>query len=176
MTRARSDRIFLLGMMGAGKSTVGRALAAQLGRPFLDNDALVRAATGREPAEIDATDGEEALHGAETAAFRTAAERPDPIVAGVAGAVVEDPAERRRLAESGFVVWLRARPETLLRRIGSGAGRRREATDLAWLASRAAAREPVYATVADLVVDVDDRTVEEVVERIVAALAEPSAG
>ena len=176
MTSDRTDRIFLLGMMGSGKTTVGRLLAARLGRPFLDNDALVRAATGREPAEIETTDGADALHEAEAAAFRAAANRTDPVVAGVAGAVIEDPIEAARLAASGFVVWLRARPETLLGRIGLGAGRRREATDLAWLASRAAGREPIYAAAADVVVDVDDRTVEEVVERIVTALTEPSAG
>ena len=56
MAAEHADRILLIGMMGAGKTSVGRALAARLGRPFLDNDALVLARTGREPADIDATD------------------------------------------------------------------------------------------------------------------------
>jgi shikimate kinase len=176
MTAERSDRIFLLGMMGAGKSTVGRALAERLGRPFLDNDALVRAQTGREAALIEAVDGEAALHEAEAAAFRAAAARPDPVVIGVAGAVVEDPAERARLAEAGYVVWLRARPETLRARIGSGIGRRAEATDLAWLTARAREREPVYDAAADLVIDVDDRPVEAIVDSISLALPRTSAG
>jgi shikimate kinase len=178
MTARMADRILLIGMMGAGKSTVGRELARQLGRPFLDNDALVRAGTGREPAEIDASDGEDALHRAEADALRTAIARRGASVIGVAGAIVDDAAERERLAGAGFVVWLRARPETLRARIGSGAGRRPEATDLGWLAARSSEREPVYRAVADLVVDVDERSVAEIVDRIRSALegGERSAG
>jgi shikimate kinase len=176
MARDRSDRIFLLGMMGAGKTTVGRALAERLGRPFLDNDELVRAVTGREPAEIAATDGEEALHDAEAAAVRAGAERPGPAIVAVAGSVVERAAERALLRRTGFVVWLRATPATLRARIGSGAGRRADATDLDWLVARAVERAPVYAAAADLVVDVDDRPVDAIVSAIVDALPDPSAG
>ena len=64
------------------------------------------------------------------------------------------------------MVWLRARPETLRARIGSGAGRRKEATDLGWLRQQAAAREALYAGVADLVIDVDDLTPEAVADDI----------
>ena len=175
MARERSDRIFLLGMMGAGKTTVGRALAERLGRPFLDNDALVRAETGREPAEIAASDGEDALHEAEAGALRAGAERPGTAVVAVAGSVVERSAERALMLELGFVVWLRATPATLRARIGSGAGRRADATDLDWLVARAVERAPVYAAAADLVVDVDDRPVDDIVSTLVDALPEPSA-
>jgi shikimate kinase len=170
MTAARSDRILLIGMMGAGKTSVGRRLASRLGRPFLDNDTLVRDATGREPAEIDATDGEDALHDAEIRAFRAALGRPGPAVIAVAGAIVDAPAERGRLATAGTVVWLRARPETLRARIGSGAGRRHDATDLAWLTARAGARGPGYLAVADLIVDVDQGSADDAVDRILAEL------
>ena len=175
MTAERSDRIFLLGMMGAGKSTVGRALAVRLGRPFLDNDALVRSETGREPAEIAATDGEDALHAAEAAALRAGAERPGRSIVAVAGSVVERPAERGLLRRDGFVVWLRATPATLRARIGSGAGRRSDATDLDWLIARAFERAPIYEATADLAIDVDDRSVDQIVDAIVAALPGPSA-
>ena len=169
MTR-RSDRILLVGMMGAGKTTLGRALAAHLERPFLDNDQLVRERTGRQAAEIDATDGEEALHEAEVAALRAALERPGPAVIAVAGAVVDRDGERTILRGAGRVVWLRARPETLRQRIGSGIGRRANATDLAWLSLRAAEREPAYREVAELIVDVDALGPAEAVGRIVAGL------
>ena len=172
MAAEHADRILLIGMMGAGKTSVGTALAARLGWPFLDNDALVRTRTGREPAEIDATDGEVALHDAEIAAFRDAVARPGASVIGVAAAVVEPIAEREALRAAGLVVWLRSRPETLRARIGSGAGRRAEATDLAWLAARAAARDPIYREIADLVVDVDERSIDEIVDRIRAAREE----
>jgi shikimate kinase len=175
MARDRSDRIFLLGMMGAGKTTVGRALAERLGRPFLDNDALVRAETGREPAEIAARDGEDALHDAEADALRAGAERPGNPIVAVAGSVVERPAERALMRRVGFVIWLRATPATLRARIGSGAGRRADATDLDWLVARAVELAPVYAGAADLVVDVDDRPVDDIVSTLVDALPEPSA-
>jgi shikimate kinase len=58
----RPKRIVLVGMMGSGKSTVGRALADELGWPLLDNDALVRETVGRGGAEIFRTGGEAALH------------------------------------------------------------------------------------------------------------------
>ena len=157
-------------MMGSGKTTIGRALGSRLDRPFFDNDQLVRGLTGREPAEIDATDGEEALHDAEIAAFHAAVREPRAAVIAVAGAIVDVPAERDRLRDAGFVVWLRARPETLRARIGGGAGRRDDATDLAWIARRAAEREPAYAGVADVTVDVDSAGPEEAVAQILSAL------
>lgn len=169
MTRD-TERILLVGMMGSGKTTVGRALAARLGRPFFDNDRLVRNLTGRDPAEIDATDGEDALHAAEVAAFHAAVSEPGPAVIAVAGAVVDLPSERRRLREAGFVVWLRARPETLRARIGTGAGRREDATDLDWIVRRAAEREPGYLEVADVIVDVDTAPPDQAVARILAEL------
>jgi shikimate kinase len=165
-----TDRILLVGMMGSGKSTVGRALAERLGWAFLDNDALVRELSGREPAEIDATDGESALLDVEAAAFRTALVQRTPAVITVAGSVVGRADERERLRGAGHVVWLRARPATLRRRIGDGHGRRDDALDPAWLAARAAEREPIYRAVADQVVDVDSAPVDEIVSLILAAI------
>ena len=152
----RAARILLIGMMGAGKTTVGRELARRTGRPFLDNDVLVGELTGRAPAAIDSEDGEDALHLAEIAAFRAALDRPGPAVIAVAGAVVDDPEASRELARAGLVVWLRARPETLRERIGAGLGRRTDATDVDWLTARAAEREMRYAAVAGFRIDVDN--------------------
>jgi shikimate kinase len=164
------DRVLLVGMMGSGKTSVGRALASRLGWPFLDNDALVRERTGREPAAIDEEDGEDALHAAEVAALRAALERPGPAVIAVAGAVIDDAAARGALAGAGHVVWLRGRPETLLERIGSGKGRRADALDLDWIREHAAARGERYGAVADQVVDVDEATVEDITAAILEAI------
>ena len=166
----RPPRILLVGMMGSGKTTVGRELAKRTGWPFLDNDALVRELTGREPQAIDAEDGEDALHDAEVAAFRTAIERPGPAVVGVAGTIVDRPAERERLAAAGHVVWLRGRPETLRARIGTGAGRRADAIDLEWLRVRATEREPAYRSVADQVVDIENHRPRSIAAEILAAI------
>lgn len=163
-------RVFLLGLMGSGKTTVGRELAARTGWPYLDNDDLVRRSTGREPADIRATDGEEALHAAEGQAFEMALGLEPPAIVGVAAGVVDERDKRPRLGRSGHVVWLRARPETLLRRVGGGEGRRAEATDPVWVRQRAAERAPLFEMAATQIVDVDDLTPDEIAERILAAL------
>jgi shikimate kinase len=111
-------------MMGSGKTTIGRQLARRTGRPFLDNDALVRELTRREPQAIDAEEGEDALHAAEIAVVHAALTRPGSAVVAVAGDVVDDPAAREELRiGADHVVWLRARPQTLRDRIGGGTGR-----------------------------------------------------
>jgi shikimate kinase len=166
-------RIFLIGMMGSGKTTVARELAAQTRWRYVDNDDLVRQLTGREPAEIRATDGEDVLHLAETDALDAALALEPPVIVGVAAAIVLDPAAREALREGGHVVWLRARPETLLHRVGTGGGRRAEATDPEWTRRRAHERAPLYASVANQIIDVDDLTPAEVAEKILAGLPEP---
>lgn len=168
---AADTRVVLLGMMGAGKTTVGRLLAARGGGPYLDNDDLVRARSGREPADIRARDGEAALHALERQALADALLRPVPSVVGAAAAVVEDPEALAALERDVAVVWLRARPETLRARIGSGEGRRAEATDLAWLTRQARAREDAYRRAADLIVDVDELSPDQVATRILGWLA-----
>ena len=163
--------IVLVGMMGAGKSTVGRALAARTGWRYVDNDDLVRRISGRAATEIRAADGEDALHAIEEQAFEASLALEPPVIIGAAAAVVIDPADRARLRSGPYVVWLRARPETLLAHIGSGAGRRSEATDPAWIAARATERAPLYAEVASQVVDVDDRSPDEVADAILAGMS-----
>jgi shikimate kinase len=166
-------RLVLVGMMGCGKSTVGRLLAERTGWPYSDNDELVRRTSGREPADIRATDGEDVLHDLETAALLEALRLSPPTVTGAAAAVVLDDTAVQMLREAAKVVWLRARPETLRVRIGSGAGRRQEATDPAWLARRAATRDPAYAALADLIIDVDDLPPTMVAERILTWINAP---
>jgi shikimate kinase len=168
-----TPRILLIGMVGAGKTSVGRELSARTGWPYVDNDDLVRKLTGREPSEIDATDGEDVLHLAEIDALDAALGVEPPVIVSVAGAVVTDLAAREALRDGGHVIWLRARPDTLLPRIGSGTDRRADATDPAWLRAQTRAREPLYASVASQIIDVDDSTPEEIAERILEGLPKP---
>lgn len=169
-------RVFLVGMMGSGKTTIGRELAAMTDWPYLDNDDLVRRRTGREPAEIRETDGEDVLHLAESDALDEALRMEPPVIVGVAAAIVLDPAAREALRDGGHVVWLRARPETLIARIGGGAGRRQEATDPAWIRRRVAERALLYADVASQVVDVDDAEPRAVARTILAAIRPAASG
>ena len=109
--------LVLVGLMGSGKTTVGPRLAAELGRPFVDNDVALRDETGRTPAEIVADDGADALHRHEAATLLAALARPGPLVIAAAASVVLDPTVRRRLDDDATVVWLQASDETLRARL-----------------------------------------------------------
>ncbi len=157
--------------MGTGKTTVGRALAARTGWPYEDNDLLLQRLTGRSAPDLLAEQGEAALRAGERAVLDAVLALPPPLVAGVAGGVVVDPSDRRRVRDGGHVVWLRARPETLARRVGAGAGRPWLGDDpLGVLQSLVAARAPLYAEVATQVLDVDDRTAHELAEQVLDRL------
>ena len=166
MSDSQPAVVVLLGMMGAGKSSVGSALSELTGRPYLDNDALVRLATGRAAADIDASDGEAELHRAEAAALAHALSQPGPLIAGAAAWVVDDPGSAALLRAQPAVVYLRAKTETLRARIGEGAGRRGDATDLAWLRSRLARRDRAYRELATITIDTDELTAAKVAQRI----------
>jgi len=165
----RDTHLLLVGMMGAGKTTVGRLVAEHLARPYRDSDALVEAATGHSVSELFATGGEATFRAAESAALRVAVE-PPPAVISVAGGAVLDPANRTLLERSGTVVWLRARPETLAARVGDGADRPLLAPDPPrTLADLDALRRPLYAEIADAVVDVDELEPAQVADAVVRA-------
>ena len=114
--------VFLSGPMGSGKSSVGEALARRLGARFVDLDARVASEAGMGIAEIIATHGEAAFRDMERRTARSLLEEAPAIVA-LGGGTVADDALRRTLLDRGVVVTLRADIETLLDRIGGGAGR-----------------------------------------------------
>jgi shikimate kinase len=162
--------VLLVGMMGAGKSAVGRAVAARLGWPSLDNDDLVRTLSGLDAPALVAIHGVDELHRVELAALEEVLRHPGPLVATAAGFAVAGVAATRFPRERTTVVWLRARADTLRARIGDGADRRADAVSEPWLAETAARRAGTFAAVADVVLDVDDTTVEDVVASVVAEI------
>ncbi len=166
-------RIVLIGMMGSGKTTVGRFLAERTGWRYIDNDDAVRTLTDREPPDIIAAGGERSLHDAEAAALLRALSMDEPAVIGAAAWVVLDPACQEALRHEPNVVYLRARPETLRGRIGGGAGRRTDATDLEWLEQRNRERDDLYQAVATFSVDVDERSPDEVATLVLSGIADP---
>jgi shikimate kinase len=162
----------MVGMMGAGKTTVGRLVADRLGYLYLDSDTEVAAATGRTVPENFAAEGEGAFRAAESAALRDALSGTAPVVVSVAGGAVLDPANRELLRNSGTVVWLRATPATLAARVGDGAGRPLLDGDPSSVLARLdGERRPLYAEVADVVVDVDGVAPAAVAEQVLARVA-----
>jgi shikimate kinase len=172
-----TERILLVGMMGAGKTTTGRLAAGKLGWEYLDSDAEVQKETGLTVPEIFARDGEVAFRAAETEVLRRACETTVPVVVSVAGGALLRPENRALVRASGRVVWLRARVETLARRVGDGAGRPLLDDDpAAALRKLEAVRRPLYTEVADEIIDVDDLSPEEVATRIVHGVGAAGTG
>ena len=164
---ASRDHVLLVGMMGAGKTTTGERLAVAMGRPYLDSDLQVERATGMSVPQIFAARGEAAFRQEETAALRAALARERPAVVAVAGGAVLDRANRDLIAQSGTVVWLRARPETIVARLGSGEGRVLVQPDPSEAVPRLVAqRYPLYEGLATRTVDVDGLAPDAIVEAV----------
>ncbi len=173
------DRIILVGMMGAGKSTVGRSLAACLGWAYIDSDEQVVARTGRTVPELFAERGEAAFRAEESLALSEALSGDEPVVVSAAGGVVLAAEHRALLTRSGTVVWLRADPRLLVQRVGDGRGRPLLGDDPASrLIELYEVRRPLYESVAEVTVDVDGLSAAEVVDRILAEgrLGRPGVG
>jgi shikimate kinase len=165
-----TDRVLLIGMMGAGKSTVGKTLAERLEWRYLDSDEQVEAMTGKTVPEIFASEGEAAFRHQETLALTKAIALQEPVVIGVAGGAVLDPDNRKLIKQAGEVVWLRADPDVLARRVGNGNGRPLLGDDPAAAIHRLyVERRPIYEELADVVVDTDVLSADEVVAHIVKA-------
>lgn len=162
--------LVLVGLMGSGKTTVGRLVADVLGRPFFDSDAQLLDETGRTSAEIAGADGVDRLHRMELDALATALGSSPPAVAAAAASVVVHEEGRVMLTDGPFVVFLDGKPEILASRIAAGPPRPWLDDDpLVVLEDMDRTRCPLYEAVADLVVDVEDVTPVEVAEEVVAA-------
>lgn len=167
------SRVLLIGMMGVGKSTVGRVLAARLGWPFLDSDAETVRRAGRTVRDIFETDGEAAFRAEEKRTLAAAATGRGPCVIGVAGGAVIDPDSRRLVRGAGLVVWLRAAVPTLVAQVGRGNHRPLLGDDpAAALARLYPERRTIYEELAEIVIDVDDLRPDEVCDRIQHRLTE----
>ena len=115
--------LVLVGLMGTGKTTVGARVAARLGWPYRDGDAMLEDSTGHTAATIVDAEGADALHRAESRVLREALASEVTSVIGAAAAVVDDPACRAALRSPGVAVaWLRADPAVLGRRFEAGSG------------------------------------------------------
>ena len=162
-TKPPEKSIALVGLMGAGKTTLGRRLAERLGLPFADSDAEIESSAGLGVAEIFERHGEAHFRIRERRAIAGLVEGPPRVIATGGGAFI-DPATRALLLQRCTVVWLDGEPAVLAAR---AAGRPLLAGDdpEAALARLAAARNPIYAE-AHIRIAGDESAVERVVEAL----------
>jgi shikimate kinase len=163
--------VVLVGMMGSGKTAVGRLLARQTGWPLHDNDELVIRLFDATPRQILATGGEARLRAAESEALAMGLEAPPPCIVGAAGGTILDDANRRQLRDAGIVVWLRATPATVAKRAMSGTHRPwLDTGGESWIRNAITERDPLYASVADVTVDANGRRAATIAAEILEHL------
>ncbi|MGD8206739.1 MAG: shikimate kinase AroK [Thiohalocapsa sp.] len=163
----RPQNIFLVGPMGAGKSTVGRQLAQSLGYEFQDSDQEIQRRTGVDIATIFEFEGEEGFRNRERQVIEQMAAHENIVLATGGGAVLM-PENRRQLAARGLVIYLHCSPEQQHAR--TARDRSRPLLDhedpQRRLRELMAEREPIYRQVADMVVSTERRGTASVVKEI----------
>ena len=154
--------LWLVGMMGSGKTSAGRLAAARVGADFVDTDEVVAERMGCSVSQLWGSLGEEAFRDLETVATMTVAGN-DAIVATGGGVVLAD-RNRDVIRESGDVVWLKASPSVLVTRLTEASSRPllSDRGDEETLARHLATREPLYRSIADHEIDTDDMDVAQV--------------
>jgi len=169
----RIDRpVVLVGLMGAGKSCVGRRLAESLGLPFIDSDSEVEEAAGCEVRDIFKVYGEPAFRDCERRVIQRLLQGSPSVIATGGGAFM-DPDTRDEVKAHAISVWLRADPEVLHQRTKRSKARPLLNNDepLDTLKSLAAMRYPVYAE-ADITIDSGDEGLENTLQKTLLALRE----
>ncbi len=158
--------LYLIGNMGSGKTTVGKQVADRLGLPFYDLDALIEQMAGATISEIFAQYGEAHFRELETRLLQEISCRASAVVATGGGAALRD-ANRQQMRQSGWMVYLKASPETLWQRLQSASNRPLLQTEdpKGTLAQIAQAREPLYQE-ADWTVETDAQTPDQIAEYI----------
>jgi shikimate kinase len=166
------SKVLIVGLAGAGTSTVGAALATRLGWPYVDAETMLLRTTGRSASELRTSQGEDALRAAERRVLTLMLGMPGPMVGGLPSGIVDDERDRTRLTTSeAHVVWLRVSAGVLARRLAQAAGRVKQGTDLdGSLTALAAERDRLFEQVADQVVDTDAIPAGAVAKLVVAAI------
>jgi len=168
----RIRHIAVVGLMSAGKRTVGSSLAARLGWALRDSDTELSSTTGLTARQIHDNEGTLALHEAEAHELLRALAEPGPNVICPAASVIDDPAARLALAAADVVViWLRASPAVLAQRFSSAAHRPVYGSDPEEVArAQGELRNPHFAALDPITIDVDRLEPAAVIEKALDAI------
>ena len=169
----RAGTLYLVGMMGAGKTTVGRLLARRLKLRFVDSDHEIERRCGVKVPLIFDIEGEAGFRSRESQTLAELAALEGIVLATGGGAVLADE-NRQRLAARGTVIYLRARPEDLYERVRQDRNRPLLATanPLARLEELYVQRDPLYREVADVIVDTGRQTVQSLARTLADQLGD----
>lgn len=165
------DNIIFIGPMGAGKTTIGRALASQLKWDFVDSDHEIEARTGANVAWIFDVEGEPGFRDREEAVLDELTQK-DALVIATGGGAVLRPINRERLKSRGTVIYLTATVEQILARTANDRSRPLLQTDdrAGVLTSLLEKRDPLYREVADLVIATGDGPPREIIAQVLAQI------
>ena len=165
--------VFLVGMMGAGKTTAGRIIARKLKRDFHDSDQEIERRCGVKIPVIFEIEGEAGFRAREASAIAELAALEDIVLATGGGAVLAQ-ANRRHLASRGSVIYLHARPAALYERVRQDKNRPLLATadPMSRLEQLYAERDPLYREIADMVVDTGRQSVQSLARQLLTQLKE----
>ena len=166
-----TKNIFLVGLMGAGKTTIGRSLAKRLELNFVDTDREIEARTGVSIPTVFDIEGEEGFRRREAEVIQAISRQDGQIVATGGGAVLR-PENRANMRTGGFVVYLNVPPTILWERTRHDRNRPLLQVDnpLRRLEELYAIRDPLYREVADIIIETDERPPRMVVQEILARL------
>lgn len=169
--------IFLVGPMGAGKSTIGKLLAVELKLPFADSDKVLEDRTGADIPWIFDVEGEAGFRRRESEVLRDLCTGPSRVVA-TGGGIVLAPENRRQLRKNGLVVYLQASVDQLLERTSKNANRPllQVADPRSRIIELVEERDPLYREVADIVVDTDHCTPRQAALMVAERIAPDAAG
>lgn len=171
-------RLFLIGYMGCGKSSMGRKIARRLGVEFIDTDALVERTEGAEIADIINYEGEEYFRECERKALEQVAEHPDAVISTGGGLPMwQDNMER--VLSLGLSVYIRRSPEQIMSRLSPYGRHKRpkfrglnDEQLLAFMRTNMAEREPVYLR-ADVILDGERHSDDELIDEIMEVIRKP---
>jgi shikimate kinase len=166
--------LILIGYRGTGKTTVARKLAHRLGIPAFDSDQEIECRAGKNIADIFAQEGEAVFRDWEESVIEEILSKGIPLILATGGGAILRDSTRNRLCQSGRVIWLTARPETILHRITTDIASQTMRPNLTPLPMHEEIitileqRKPLYANTAHEIIDTDTKTTDDIVETILS--------